>query len=111
MMHRIKAESGDGFVGYESVAEWTSENTPIPLYGFWNVAVGKKKAIGGFVLFGEAQGEAAGQIAKKILEGDTKGNLIPVTAEKGRLLFSKTQLEKWNISLPENIETKATLVD
>ena len=81
MMHRIKSESGDGFVGYEPVANWTSDNTPIPLYGFWNVAVGKQKAIGGFVLFGEAQGEAAGQIAKKILDGSTTGNLVPVTAD------------------------------
>ena len=86
------------------VLKWTSENTTVPIFGFWDFSVGADKTAGGFVLFGQVQGEIAADLAIKILSGTSPDKLKPVTPENGRYLFSKKQLSKWNLSLPKGIE-------
>ncbi|WP_108651183.1 ABC transporter substrate-binding protein [Dongshaea marina] len=96
----------------QEVLQWTSTHTPIPPLGLWDFAVGKDKTIGGLVLYGKEQGITAAWIARQILEqGVSPGKIHPVPAEKGRYLFSRSQLEKWNTKLPDFIETKAQWVD
>ena len=89
------------------VINWTSKNTPVPPFGFWDFTVGAEKTIGGLVLFGESQGEEAGKIAQKILSGKSPAQIPPVIGQKGRFFFSRSQLEKWQITLPEKIAEKA----
>jgi len=110
LYHTI-VDKNNTHIDAEKVLSWTSENTPIPPFAFWDFAVGPGKAIGGLTLFGKTQGLAAAEIANKILDG-TSPDKIPVTqGKKGKLLFSKSQLEKFNITLPKDMATKATLMD
>ncbi len=109
----IVDENGD-HVPSDTLIAWTSENTPIPPFGFWDFTVGTQKTIGGLVLFGEVQGETAGKMAIEILtKGKSPYEIRPVVAKKGRLLFSTSQLERWQdkISLPEKIKSQATLIE
>lgn len=98
----ITDDAGEHVDGAE-ILEWTSENTPVPPFGFWDFTVGKKKTIGGLVLFGKIQGQAAGKIALEILGGKRPYDIHPVMAEKGRMLFSKTLVEKWGLTIPEHM--------
>jgi len=94
------------------VLNWTVQNTPIAPFAFWDFSIGENKAIGGLVLFGFEQGKLAAQMAKQILEtGGSPQHLAKQTAEKGRYLFSKQQLKKFSIILPESINKKATFID
>lgn len=94
------------------VLNWTSKNTKIPPFAFWDFAVGKNKTIGGFVLFGKAQGEMAGKMALQILAGEKKPYQIPIiTPQRGILYYSKQQLKKYKITLPAEIKKNATLID
>lgn len=105
--------NGDGkHVPASEVLGWTVENTPIPPFAFWDFAVGEEKAIGGLVLFGKVQGRVAGEMAQQILSGTAPSDLKkPIRiAEKGRYLFSESGLEEWNLSLPKDIQEKASLV-
>lgn len=96
----------------EDVIEWSSQNTPVPPFGFWDFAVGKNKTIGGLVMVGYEQGKIAGEMAHTILStGVIPHTLGPKTAEKGRYLFSRSQLKHYNINLPENIRAKAEFVE
>ncbi|MBU1340050.1 MAG: sugar ABC transporter [Proteobacteria bacterium] len=95
----------------EKVLNWTSKNTPIPPFAFWDFAVGPGKAIGGLTLFGKTQGQAAAEMAIEILKGTQPSKIQVRYGEKGNLLFSRTQLKKYNIDLPEDIASKATLTD
>jgi hypothetical protein len=87
------------------------ENIPVPPFGFWDFSVGPDKTVGGFVLFGRSQGEAAGKIALKILSGKSPDNIRPVVGDMGRFLFSKSQLKKWGLSLPDDIAKVAEYVE
>lgn len=110
LYHTIRDQSGL-HIPAGNVLSWTSANTPVPPFAFWNFAVGPGKAIGGLTLLGQTQGEAAAIIALKILSG-IRPDAIPVTqGEKGTLVFSKSELEKYNITLPEEIAAKTVFID
>jgi ABC-type uncharacterized transport system substrate-binding protein len=93
------------------VLEWTSKNSPIPPFSFWDFSAGKNKTIGGYVLFGESQGKAAAEMAAKILKGTHPEQIRIVIPEKGHFLFSKTQLKKWKITLPHEIMIKSSFTE
>jgi ABC-type uncharacterized transport system substrate-binding protein len=95
----------------EEVIRWTSANTPIPPFGFWDFSVGPDKAIGGLVLYGREQGTAAAALVRKILAGASPSSLGPVTGGRGRLLFSRKQLQKHRLTLSPTLGQEATYVD
>ncbi|RMF15965.1 MAG: sugar ABC transporter [Gammaproteobacteria bacterium] len=112
LYHTI-TDAGGTHVPAGDVLKWTSENTPLPPFAFWDFAVGADKAAGGLVLFGESQGQAAAQIADQILRGTPVGSINPRfrIGEKGRFYFSRTQMQKWGLKLPAHLETRAVWVD
>lgn len=99
LYHTLVDDKGN-HVPDEQVATWTSANSPVPVFGFWDFAVGKGKAIGGLILSGAPQGEEAAKLALKVLDGQTPNTLEPVHAEHGRFIFSRSELKRWNITLP-----------
>ncbi|MCB9481336.1 MAG: sugar ABC transporter [Desulfobacteraceae bacterium] len=103
-------ENGKNVNG-KDVLNWTSENTPVPPFAFWDFSAGKNKTIGGYVLFGESQGKAAAEMAVKILKGTPPVQIRIEIPEKGHFLFSKSQLKKWEITLPDEIMSRASFVE
>jgi ABC-type uncharacterized transport system substrate-binding protein len=95
----------------DEVVRWTSAHTPVPAFGFWDWAVGPEKTIGGLVLYGKDQGKAAADIALKILSGASPSKIYPVTADRGHFLYSKKQLERYHITLPDKIAAEASYTD
>ncbi len=99
-------------VNAEEVIGWTSKNIPIPPFAFWDFAIGKDKTIGGLVLFGKEMGVLAGGLVLKIIEeGKPIKEMPPIMNDQGLRVYSKTQLAKWNITLPENIVAGASMVE
>ncbi|RDE18896.1 sugar ABC transporter [Motiliproteus coralliicola] len=93
----------------QQVINWTSEASPLPLFAFWRFAVGPQMTIGGLVLDGYSQGSEAASIAREVLEG---GNLpvIPQSSGEGRFVFSRSQLQRWQLALPPSVAEQAVLV-
>lgn len=105
---RLNDEMGQP-VSSETTTQWTSKNSKIPVFAFWRYSVGKNKAIGGFVNSGYKQGELAAGIAEEILHS---GNIpfVEVSAA-GEYLFSQSELERWGLKLPDNIRTRAEIIE
>lgn len=89
-------------VSDEEVARWTSQNSPVPVFAFWDFTVGKDMAIGGLVLAGEPQGREAAKLVNRILDGASPLAVQPVTAEHGRFVFSRSELKRWGLALPDD---------
>lgn len=109
LYHTIVGKDGKNIPADEVMA-WTSANTPVPPFGFWDFSVGKGQTIGGFVLYGKEQGIAAAKLAEQILQGTPPKDLRPVVGNKGQFVFSKSELEKYKLSLPAKISEKARMV-
>lgn len=97
-------------VDSEELLEWTSANSGIPVFAFWRMSVGKGKAVGGMVLCGEEQGRAAGNMVLEILEGKPTNRISPVTPDRGRFVFSRSELARWKIRLPYKIMKQSFFV-
>ncbi len=110
LYHTLRDTSGRA-MDPEYVVRWTSENAPIPTFGFLDFSVGISKTTGGLVLLGKEQGKTAAEIALKILEGTKPSDITPKMSERGRLLFSKKQLNRFQITLPKAVEQEAEFID
>ena len=100
-------------VDTEDVIHWSSENSKIPVFGFWDFSIGKEKAIGGLVTTAKSQGKAAAELSFKILSNK---NLLPrtynpINLQEGIFIFSKSELKKKNLILPPEIEKQSNLID
>ena len=107
--HTIK-DKNSKHVSTRRIWEWTSKNITVPPFAFWSFAVGSKKAIGGYVISGKEQGLEAAKIALEMLSNKNYQAGFPTVVENGYLLFSKSQLEKWGISLKKLNKEKIKFV-
>ncbi|MGQ5525512.1 ABC transporter substrate-binding protein [Chitinimonas sp. PSY-7] len=111
LYHSLKDTDGST-ANDQAVISWTSANTPVPLFGFWDFSIGSDKAIGGLVISSKEQGKAAAEIVKKILKDKLSPSaIIPVTPTTGDYLFSKKQLKRFNLKLPQDIARQVTYID
>jgi hypothetical protein len=98
-------------VNHDSIIKWSAKNTKVPIFAFWDFAVGEGKAIGGYVISGYEMGMEAANIAKDVLKGIPRiGKNRIVSLKKGAFLFSRSELKKWHITLPAHIKTKAKFI-
>lgn len=109
LYHTLKDDQGK-HVDSEQVIRWTSENTPVAPFGFWEFSVAKDKNIGGYVISGYQEGKQAGEIALDYIKHNAFTNKH-LTGSHGQLVFSKTQLQKWDIELPNKLLKQIKFVD
>ena len=77
-----------------------SGTSPVPVYGFVDPWLGHG-IVGGKLISGLTQGEAAARIALRILESESPSN-IPVLQESvNRYMFDHEQLKRWGLPLSE----------
>ncbi len=91
------------------VIDWTSRHSPVPLFGFWRFSVGPGLTIGGLVLDGYHQGQLAAELAQAWLQKGPRVRL-PGSSGNGRLVFSRSELLRWKLQLPETLAADALLL-
>lgn len=109
LYHTLRTRSGE-HVPDEDVIAWANAHAPVPIFAFWDFAVGKGKTIGGHVLSGRDQGLAGGLIASEVLAGAPPDQIPPRTAKEGSYQFSIHELNRFGIKLPPTIREQSTLV-
>ena len=109
LYHTLRDREGK-HVPEDEVLAWANANTPVPIFAFWDFAVGKGKTIGGHVLSARDQGLAAGEIACRILSGTPPSSIHPLTASAGSYVFSTYELKRFGISLPTGIREQAVML-
>ncbi|MEH6628177.1 MAG: hypothetical protein V7739_17170 [Motiliproteus sp.] len=94
------------------VVRWMSSNSPLPIFSFYEDSIGPGLGIGGWVISGYEIGTAAGELALDLLDKeDSDENTFPVFYDKAKYIFSRTELNRWQIDLPIDIRTKAIFVE
>ncbi|WP_314926068.1 ABC transporter substrate binding protein [Aeromonas piscicola] len=105
LYHTLVDDDGK-HVSEQTVLEWTSAHSPVPLFCFWEFTVGPGKAIGGLVLDGRDQGAKAADLVNAILAGAQPKTLAPRAALRGEYVFSKQELARWQLTLPDKWRNK-----
>lgn len=83
------------------VIAWTAAHSSVPVFAFWDFAVGPERAIGGLVLSGQEQGRQAAVLVQRILfQRQLPGSLFPQGGDGGTLLFSRSGLARHGLTVP-----------
>ena len=104
----LKDETGR-YVPLDEMTEWTAAHSSLPVFAFWRFSVGKGKAIGGLLISGRQQGVLAAKIVDTYM---TTKRMPPIIfPRKGGFLFSRSELSRWKLEIPEQIKGEAQFVD
>lgn len=89
------------------VMRWSQANSKIPLFGFWDFQIGRNAAVGGVVLTGFEQGAQAGSMAKLQLQRPTL--TLPLRyGSNGRVMLSRTQAERWKLTISPALRSRVS---
>jgi len=97
---RLKGEQGD-YLSTRDVDTWTSKNSTVPVFGTWEFSIGKGRALGGFSLSGYEQGKALAEQVNRYLQSGKMPSVV--TPKKGSYVYSRYELGRWGIHLPDDI--------
>lgn len=93
----LKDRQGKTFTPAEAISLYTS-HSPFPVYTLWDYYVGTG-TVGGIVVSGHNQGEAAAHMAVRILKGES-ASAIPILRDSPNVpMFDFTQLQRFKIPL------------
>lgn len=84
---------------FRETTTWLAQNSKVPAYSLWDVFMGCG-VVGGKMVTGYHQGQMAGHIALRILQGESAGS-IPVVSglEANHFIFDYRQLQRFRIPL------------
>ena len=99
LYHTLIDHTGQN-VPADEVISWTSKHSELPLFAFWDFAVGNGKAAGGVVLFGDSQGRAAGSLVNQIVKGESAKNIPIQIGNQGKAIYSTSAMERWSVTPP-----------
>ena len=102
MLTYNKDASGNNYVTRE-VTERVSDACPAPMFGLWDTLLGQGIA-GGSLIRIETQGEVAGRMAARVLQGERPSDIPVAGLAPNQLMFDARQLRRWGIhedTLPE----------
>lgn len=98
-------------ISVPETARWTGKNSKIPVFSFWKYSVGAGMSIGGVVMSGADQGNGAAEITNAFLQNNRFVEPLIRRPQQGYYMFSRSELERWQINLPEDIATQAIWQD
>jgi hypothetical protein len=86
----------------ESLMSWTSQFSPVPVFGLWNFSVGKGRALGGVVISGGEQGRIAAEMALDVLDEGMDASRIPIQIQhQGVGVYSRSEIARWGLKPPK----------
>jgi signal transduction histidine kinase len=97
---------GRSTISPREVAGRLSEASSVPVFGLYDTLLGTG-IIGGFMIPVEEQGKRAGEIAARILDGESPSNIPFEGTEMNRFMVDWRQLKRWDIDenrLPEETQ-------
>jgi GAF domain-containing protein len=93
-------DKAGNFFEYDNSVALIAEKSAVPMYGVWDFSLGYG-IVGGKLTSGYAQGEAAGEIALRILQGEHVQDIPIQMQSPSRYMFDYEQLERFGIELSD----------
>lgn len=86
------------FIEYDETISHISQTCPAPIYGVWDFYLGLG-VVGGKLTSGFSQGEAAGQLASRVLSGENIDQIPVVIKSPNQYMFDYRQMQMFGIAL------------
>lgn len=110
-LYHTLSEADGSYTDPEHFLGWIHDNSSVPSFGFWDFSIGPRGNIGGYVLDGYEHGRAAAKMAEKIINGVPASSIYPLIDDSGRFIFSRSGMERWQLTVPERLEGKIDWIE
>lgn len=97
------------FISYTEAVGLLREASAVPIYGPWDFFLGRG-IVGGVITSGEGQGQLAGQLALRILQGESPQSMPIITGSGNRIMVDYKQLQNFGID-PRRIPAGALIIN
>ncbi len=88
------------FYEFNDSSSMITQASDVPVYGAWDFSLGSG-IVGGLLTSGFAQGQAAGEIAARILSGESAANIPIQMTSPNKYMFDWKQIDRWNIKMSQ----------
>ncbi len=85
------------FIEFSDIAALLSKNSRVPVYGLWDFYLGFG-IVGGMLTSGHAQGQSAGELAVRVLRGESPDAIPVIMKSPNRYLFDFRQMQRFGIT-------------
>ncbi len=92
------SDSQGNVMGFEDFCERISRTSHVPVFHIYDFGLGHG-ALGGSLVSGKVQGEYAGKIALRLLNGEAISRIPIYTLKTNQYIFDYEQLQRFNIDL------------
>lgn len=96
------------FFDYYESSELITGQARVPVYVAWNYSMGH--AVGGLMVNGFDQGRVAGELARRILNGESADSIPVVMESPNRYIFDYHQMVRFDIE-PANLPQGSTIIN
>jgi ABC-type uncharacterized transport system substrate-binding protein len=97
------------FFEFKDSASMITEASRVPVYSMWDFNLGYG-VVGGKLTNGLSQGTAAGEMAVRILKGESVDSIPVLMSSPNKYIFDWTQLERWSIKMSQ-LPTDSTFIN
>jgi len=104
----FRDNSGTTFEYNESIS-MIEESSTVPIYGVWDFNLGFG-IVGGMLTSGYYQGQAAGELARRLIQGESPEDLPRLSESPNRYMFDYALLQKYDISI-KNLPKEAIIIN
>jgi ABC-type uncharacterized transport system substrate-binding protein len=88
------------FYEFDESSSMITKASDVPVYGAWDFSLGTG-IVGGLLTSGFAQGQAAGEIAARILNGENVESIPVQMKSPNKFMFDWKQVDHWNIKIAQ----------
>ena len=88
------------FFEFKDSASMITEASRVPVYSMWDFNLGYG-VVGGKLTNGLSQGTAAGEMAVRILKGESVDSIPVLMKSPNKYIFDYAQLDRWNIKMSQ----------
>jgi signal transduction histidine kinase len=85
---------------FDQSVSMVAQRSPVPVYTLWDFNLGYG-TVGGMLTSGYDQGKLAGELAMRVLHGDSADKIPPVMTSPNRYMFDYRQLKRFSVPLSE----------
>jgi ABC-type uncharacterized transport system substrate-binding protein len=105
----LRRANGDPVEPLEAL-QWTLDNSPVPVMGFWEEAV-HVGTLGGPIISGYVQGFEAALQAVMVLQGTSPSEIPFSVPPRGKLMINRFAMEHWNVDIPLSLLEVSEVVE
>ncbi len=108
----LRDKNGTYIEPEKHLLKWMTQNSEIPVFGFYEDGVSPEFHVGGWILNGIRHGEEAGKMMLSILQdGVHPSEINPLFYNYGEYIFSRTLLKKYKLELPKDIKESVEYIE